>query len=106
MLLIHQADFKHQQLAPSVGNLNEKAMAPSRKAVSTVESSEDHSLHEQIAEMMATVETSAQQVLAANKALEEARAEFTAKIAELQLENQYLKETHKKNAVRSVQSGD
>ena len=46
--------------------------------------------------MMAMVETSAQQVLAANKALEEARAEFTVKITELQQENQYLKEAQKK----------
>ena len=37
--------------------------------------------------MMAMVEASAQQVVAANRALEEARAEFTAKIAELQQEN-------------------
>ena len=59
-------------------------MSPSRKVVSTAESSEDHSLQEQIAKMMAMVETSAQQVLAANRALEEARAEFTTKIAELQ----------------------
>ena len=46
--------------------------------------------------MMAMVETSSQQVLAANKALEEARAEFNLKITELQQENQYLKEVHKK----------
>ena len=71
-------------------------MAPSRKVVSTAESSEDHSLQEQIAKMMAMVEASSQQVLAANKALEEARAEFTLKIAELQQENQYLKEVQKK----------
>ena len=67
-----------------MGNFERKAMAPSRKVVSTAESSEDHSLQEQIAKMMAMVETSAQQVIAANGALEEARAEFTAKIAELQ----------------------
>ena len=71
-------------------------MALSRKVVSTVESSEDHSLQEQIAKMMAMVEASAQQVIAANRALEEARAEFTTKIAELQQENQYLKEAQKK----------
>ena len=35
-------------------------------------------------------------MLAANRALEEARAEFALKIAELQRENQYLKETQKK----------
>ena len=46
--------------------------------------------------MMATMETSTQQVIAANRALEEARVEFTAKIAELQQENQYMKETQKK----------
>ena len=49
-----------------------------------------------MAKMMAIMETSAQQVLAANMALEEARAEFAAKIAELQEENQYLKEAQKK----------
>ena len=59
-------------------------MAPSRKVISTAESSEDHFLQEQIAKMMAMVETSAQQVIAVNKALEEARAEFTVKIVELQ----------------------
>ena len=59
-------------------------MVPSRKVISTTESSEDHSLQEQVAKMMSMVETSAQQVIATNKALEEARAEFTAKIAELQ----------------------
>ena len=46
--------------------------------------------------MMAMVETSGQRVLEANRVLEEARAKFTAKIAELQQENKYLKETHKK----------
>ena len=59
-------------------------MAQSRKVVSTAESSEDHSLHEQVAKMMAMVETSAQQVLVANRVLEEARAKFTTKITELQ----------------------
>ena len=49
-----------------------------------------------MAKMMAMVEASAQQVVAANRALEEARAEFTTKIAELQQENQYLKEAQKK----------
>ena len=72
VLLIHIANFTHQQLASSVGNSGRKAMAPSRKVVSTTKSSEDHSLQEQIAKMMAMVETSAQQVLAANRALEEA----------------------------------
>ena len=66
-----------------MGNLNEKAMAPSRKVVSTAESSEDHSLQEQIAKMMAMVKASSQQVLVANKSLEEVRAKFTSKIAEL-----------------------
>ena len=46
--------------------------------------------------MMAMVETSAQELIVANRALEEARAEFTAKITELQQENQYLKEAQKK----------
>ena len=67
-------------------------MAPAKKVVSTVESSEDHSLQDQIAKMMAMVEAFAQQAAAANKALEETRAELTAKIAELQQENQYLKD--------------
>ena len=58
-------------------------MAPAKKVVSTVESSEDHSLQDQIAKMMAMVEAFAQQAAAANKALEETRAELTTKIAEL-----------------------
>ena len=69
---------------PPVGKMEQKAMTPSRKVVFTAESSEDHSLQEQIAKMMAMVEASAQQVVAENRALEEARAEFTSKIAELQ----------------------
>ena len=69
VLLIHQADFTHQQLVPSVENFEQKAMAPLRKVVSTAESSKDHFLQEQIAKMMAMVETSAQQVIAANRAL-------------------------------------
>ena len=71
-------------------------MPPSRKVVSTAKSSEDHSLQEQIAKMMAMAEASFQQVLAANKALKEVRAEFTLKITELQQENQYVKEVQKK----------
>ena len=67
----------------SVGNIEQKGMTLSRKVVSTTESSEDYSLQEQIAKMMAMVEASAQQVIAANRALEEARAEFTMKITEL-----------------------
>ena len=66
-----------------MGKIEQKAMALSRKVVSTVESSEDHSFQEQIAKMMTMVEASAQQVIAANMSLEEARAEFTTKIAEL-----------------------
>ena len=46
--------------------------------------------------MMAMVEASAQQAEAANRALEETQAELTAKITELQRENQFLKETQKK----------
>ena len=42
--------------------------------------------------MMAMVEMSTQQTASANKALEETRAELNAKIAELQKENQLLKE--------------
>ena len=71
-------------------------MAPSRKVVSIAKSSEDHSLQEQIAKMMAMVEASAQQVVAANRALVEARAEFTTEVAKLQQENQYLKEAQRK----------
>ena len=59
MLLIHQANFTHQQLALSVGNIEQKVMATSRKVVSPAESSEDHSLQEQLAKMMAMVEVSA-----------------------------------------------
>ena len=43
---IHLADFQHQQLAPSVGKFELKAMAPAKKVISTVESSEDHSMQE------------------------------------------------------------
>ena len=64
--------------------IEQKAMAPSRKVVSTTKIYKDHSLQEQIAKMMAMVEAFAQQVVAANRALEEALAEFTMKIAELQ----------------------
>ena len=71
-------------------------MAPSKKVVTTVESSEDHSLQEQIAKIMAMVETSAQQVAVVNKALEETQAELTTKITELQQENQYLKDAQRK----------
>ena len=78
---------------PSGGNLNEKLW---HQLIYTVESSEDHSLQEQIAKMMAMVETSTQQAAAANRALEETRAELTAKIAELQQENQYLKDAQRK----------
>ena len=46
--------------------------------------------------MMAMVEASAQQAVAASRALEETRAELTAKILELQQENQFLKETQKR----------
>ena len=60
-----------------MGKIEQKAMTPSRKVASTAESFKDHSLQEQIAKMMAMVEVSAQQVVAANRALEEARAEFT-----------------------------
>ena len=62
----------------------------------TVESSEDHSLQNHIAKMMAMVEASAQQAAAVNRALKETRAELTAKIIELQQENQYLKDSQRK----------
>ena len=71
-------------------------MAPAKKVVSTVESSEDHSMQEQIAKMMAMVEASAQQAAAASRALEETQVELTAKITKLQQENQFLKEAQRK----------
>ena len=71
-------------------------MALAKKVVSTVESSEDHLLQDQIAKMMAMVETFTQQAAVANRALEETRAELTAKIAKLQQENQYLKDAQRK----------
>ena len=71
-------------------------MAPSKKVVSTVESSEDHLMQEQIAKLMAMVEPSAQQTAIARRALEETRAKLTTKIAELQRENQYLKDAQRK----------
>ena len=43
-----------------MGNLERKAMAPSKKVVSTVESSEDHSFQEHLAKIMAMVEAPAQ----------------------------------------------
>ena len=42
------------------------------------------------------VETFAQQAAEANRVLEETRTELTAKIAELQQENQYLKDAQRK----------
>ena len=62
-------------------------MAPVKKVVSIVKSSEDHSMQEQIAKMMAMVEASAQQATTVSQALEETRAELTTKIMELQQEN-------------------
>ena len=62
-------------------------MAPAKKIVSAVESSEEQSIQEQVAKMMAIVGALAQQVAAANWALQETRAELTAKIAKLQREN-------------------
>ena len=47
-------------------------MAPSKKVVSTIESSEDHSLQEQIAKMMAMMDAFAQQAASGNRTLEEA----------------------------------
>ena len=41
---------------------------------------------------MAMVEASAQQAAVASRALKETRAKLTAKISELQRENQFLKE--------------
>ena len=75
-----------------MGIFERKAMAPAKKVVSTVESSEDHSMQEQIAKMMAMVEASAQQAAGGSRALKETRVELTAKITELQRENQFLKD--------------
>ena len=93
---IHFVDFTYQQLAPSVGNFGRKAMAPAKKMVSMVESSEYHSMQEHIAKMMAMVEASAQQTGAASRALEETQIELITKIIELQRENQFLKEAQRK----------
>ena len=71
-------------------------MSPNKKVVSTVESSEDHSMQEQIVKMMAMVEASMQHTVATSRALEETRAKLTAKITELQQENQFLKEAQRK----------
>ena len=46
-------------------------MAPAKKVVSTIESSKDHSMQEQVPKIMAMVEASAQQTVAASRALEE-----------------------------------
>ena len=55
-------------------------MAPAKKVVLTVESSEDQSMQEQVAKMKAMVEAFAQEEAAESRALEETRAELTAKI--------------------------
>ena len=74
-------------------------MAPLKKVVLTVESSEDHSIQEQMAKMMVKMKALAQPAATVNQALEdmkETQVELTARITELQRENQFLKETHKK----------
>ena len=74
-------------------------MAPAKKVISTVESSENHSMQEQMVKMMSMIEALAQQAAATNWALEEIKetqVELIAKIIELQRENQFLKETQKK----------
>ena len=71
-------------------------MALAKKVVSAVESSEDNTVQEQIAKMMAMVEASVQQTVAANRALEETQVELTAKITKLQQENQYLRDSQRK----------
>ena len=53
-------------------------------------------MQEQIAKMIAMVEASTQQAIAASRALEETQAELTTKITELQQENQYLKDVQRK----------
>ena len=68
----------------SVGKFERKAIAPAKKVNSTVESSENRSMQEQMAKMMAMVEASAQQAIAENRALEETQAKLTARITELQ----------------------
>ena len=79
-MFVPLSDFRHQQLALSVGTYERKAMALAKKVVSAVESSEDHSIQEQMVKMMTMVEGSAQQATAANRALEETRVELTIRI--------------------------
>ena len=67
-----------------MGKFERKVMALAKKVVSTIESSEDQSMQEQIAKMKAMVEASAQQAMAASRALEETQVELTAKITKLQ----------------------
>ena len=62
---IHLADFTYQQLAQSMGKFERKTMTSAKKVVLTVESSEDHSMQEEIAKMMSMVEASVQQAAAA-----------------------------------------
>ena len=83
-----------------MGKYERKAMVPTKKVISTVENSEDHSIQEQMVNMMVKmmmmVEASAQQAAEVDRALEETRAELTTRITELQQENQFLKETQRK----------
>ena len=69
-----------------MGKYERKTMAPSKKVVSTVKSSEDYSMQKQLVKMIAMMEASAQQATAANRALEEMKetqAELTTRINEL-----------------------
>ena len=70
-------------------------MAPAKKVVLAIESSEEQSIQEQVANKMAMVEISTQQAEAAKKVLKETHTELTASIAKLQRENQCLREAHK-----------
>ena len=54
-----------------MGIVKRKAMAPSKKVVSTIESSEDHSMQEKMAKMVAMVEALAQQAATVSRELEE-----------------------------------
>ena len=60
-----------------MGKFEQKVMAPTKKVVPTMENSEEQSIQEQMARMMAMVEMSAQQA-ATNKALEETHVELNA----------------------------
>ena len=71
------------QLVPFVGKFERKAMAPSRKIVSTAESYEDHSLRGANSQNDGYSGSICSAGCSSTQGVEEARVEFTAKIAEL-----------------------